>query len=141
VVIYGCGGPKTVIYDQPSLAVTEHYERVWVDPQILFSDSLVTVIRAARLDSIRLSSVPPEQDKKAQIDFHVVSEHCNVVVNLADREGVTLTPLFIRSLGPGYYQLTVNSPLSLDEIRPLSQYLLKADYCGRLLIVPFFSGR
>lgn len=141
LTLFGCGGPKTVVYDQPSLIVSDHYETVWVDPQIMFSDSLVTVIRAARLDSVRLSSVPPEQGRVARIGFQIVSDECNVVVSLADTSGRTLRPLFIQNLSPGYYQLTLNHPLSLDEIRPLRRYLLKADYCGIQLVVPFISSR
>ena len=140
-ILFGCGGPRTIIYDQPSLIVVEHYETVWVDPQILFSDSLVTVIQAARLDSVLLTSVSPERGKVARIGFHVVSDDCNVVVSLADTTGRTLRPLFIQKLSPGHYQLTLNHPLSLEEIRPLSLYLLKADYCGVLLTAPFISSR
>lgn len=136
-----CGGKKFRLNDQPSFETKEKYELVWVEPQIIYSDSIVTLIKAARLDSILITSSTLSAPPGVKIAFVVSEEVCNVSINLGDSGGHLLRPIFIQNLSRGNYQLTLHYPSKLKEVIPLGSYHLEADYCGKKSAVPFIADR
>ncbi len=135
-VLTGCGrysGSAVEQSDQPPAAV----ETVWVDPEIVFSDSLVTLIRSDRVDSIAADPSATANHRSPSVEVFVYEPACNVAVSILDAELRLVHPLMIRTLKTGFYKLTV-TPRSFRPLplRP-GEYFLHADYCGRTKSVLF----
>lgn len=104
-------------------------ERVWVNPEIVFSDTLVTLIRAERMDSI----IPDPGQKSAyeppSVEVQIVRPNCELTVNLHDANGNVLYPLMFRKLNPGFYRLSFEPRrFHLTPLLP-GIYFLKATSC------------
>jgi len=133
----GCSNPPKPVYDQPVIP-TGYWETAWVEPRIIMADSIFTLIRADRIDSVYV-----EVDARylpsgsPSIEFAVPVESCFVAVNLqlAERRGISY-PLLARYMRRGNYKLTVNEPLKLEEFPPDRSYQLSAVACGQTLVVP-----
>ena len=121
-IIFGCAKRQTLDY---------RYEVGWVEPQIVVSDSLFTLIRAERIDSFLVkqpSNVP--NTVAPSVTFHIKDDECFTTVNLLTATGEVVRPLLVRNLNPGYYKLTVDFSQVSWELYPFNDFYLKADYCG-----------
>ncbi|MEW6051368.1 MAG: hypothetical protein AB1644_09955 [Candidatus Zixiibacteriota bacterium] len=106
------------------------WETTWVDPQIVATDSLYTLIRSQRVDSFLLTRPIREARQSPSIVFQVVRSGCPTAVNLFDGRQRLLRPLLVKDLSPGYYKLTLDfSRVDLIQF-PRGRYFLKAESCG-----------
>ncbi|HOD65193.1 MAG TPA: hypothetical protein PLR32_00490 [candidate division Zixibacteria bacterium] len=134
--LIGCAPPPPVA-DQPTVP-RGFYDEVWVEPRIVHADSVFTLIRADRKDSVfvRTNEVDPNAWAPA-LEFKVAPDTCFVSVTLhfleSDRPAL---PLLARYLPKGYYKLTVNNPLRFGETVYRGSCLLGATVCGRRQTVP-----
>ncbi len=138
LVIGGCGlKPRPTVYDEPTVPYA-YWETAWVEPRIVLADSVFTLIRADRVDSIFVQ-VDPENPphEPPTIEFAVPAESCFVSVNLAlaSHRGIAY-PLIARFLRRGNYKLTVNQPINLDEFPSREAIELRANICGVPKVVP-----
>jgi len=131
LLFVSCGlGPKP-IQDQPPAPTSGFYDIVWVDPHIVYSDTLVTVIAAQKIDSVFIDNADEQfAELSPSIHFSTAGTGCLAVVDLMSRSGVVLQRLFAKDLPLGYYQLTIN----LDQLKkselPSGQYLIKSRTCS-----------
>jgi hypothetical protein len=126
----GCGKRPAVIFDQPEMAQSGYYDKAWVDPVIILSDSLFTFIRAERVDSFYVDQPPdPEEEIAPSIMFHIRQETCFTTINLLDDQSRVVRPLLARNLSRGYYRVTCNVSRLSPETSSTGIYFLKAVYC------------
>ncbi len=127
----GCGKRQTVVYDQPEVSTQGYYETAWVDPQILISDTLYTLIAARRIDSFYVDEpLNPLEPMAPAIEFHVDQAGCFTSVNLLDERSAVIRPLLARNLSYGYYKVTVNVSKISPWLSSTGTYFLKVEYCG-----------
>ncbi len=127
LIVAGCSKTRPPAEERPTEAI--YFEKAWVDPQIVYSDSLYTLIVAGRIDSFVVDT--PVVAQSPSIGFEVATAQCNVSVNLYDAYHTMIRPLLVRRLPPGFYKLTL-SPATSEQLslRP-GPYILQADVCGR----------
>jgi hypothetical protein len=135
LIVLGCFGRRS--QREPERA--RHWELAWVDPQILISDSVMTVITAARIDSFVVEPTEVAGREAASIVFEVTRPDCDVVVNLYNENGRLLRPLMARYLNPGYYKLTLHAGFMDRHEYPAAAYVLRADCCGESGENTFYS--
>lgn len=108
------------------------YETLWVDPRIVHSDTLLTLIRADRIDSILIDPAAKPSPRSASVEIRIYESACNVSVNLLDSGEKLLYPLLVRNLPQGFYRLTVEfGRFSSPPLLP-GDYVLQADYCQQI---------
>ncbi len=108
------------------------WETTWVDPQVVLSDSMFTLIRANRVDSFMVTNSKQLSPKGPSISFTVKGQNCRALVSLLDSRDRLIRPLLAQSLSPGYYKLTLDFSRSSYEQLPRGQYHLKAAACGQV---------
>lgn len=130
--LWSCGHRHQVGEEQlESGQVISLWETTWVDPQVVLSDSMFTLIRADRVDSFMVTNSKQLSPKGPSVSFTVRSQNCRAIVNLFDSRDHLVLPLLAQSLRPGYYKLTVDfSRCSYEQI-PRGQYHLKASTCSQ----------
>lgn len=127
----GCIKKPAVVYDQPEAGSAGFYEKAWIDPQIILSDSLYTLIRADRVDSFYVPESPdPSQEVSQSIEFQVRQENCFTTVSLLDEHSQLVRLLVARNLNRGFYKVTCNVSRLSPELSSVGVYYLKAEYCG-----------
>ncbi len=128
----GCGRKASIVPEQQIVWQDDEYETLWVEPQIVLADSLMTLIRSDRIDSIRSDQTTTVHPGRPSIEIRVDEPFCNVSVGLTDAAFRLVHPLLVKNLTRGFYQLTVN----VDRFdRPglgRGTYYLRADYCGQV---------
>ena len=125
-------GKKTIIYDQPELiAETGFYQKAWVDPQIVYSDTLITIIRANRVDSFYVDT--PEKDFNENIvtvAFEIYTPTCFTSVLLLDASGNLISVLAADELPVGHYKVSLTKS-KITYMQPgAKRFFLKTDFCG-----------
>jgi hypothetical protein len=107
-----------------------YYETAWVDPQIVISDSLFTLIRAMRVDSFPVDTPVVESVTIPSVSFEVTRGDCPVVVNILDEKSAGVVwPLLVRNLEPGFYKLTLDFSRIDYRTLPPGYYVLKVVNC------------
>ena len=137
IIVAGCGKRQTV--DRSRLDGSEggYYEAAWVDPQIVISDSLFTLIRAERIDSFYVDgSEYPVSVAAPSVALHVDNDICLTTVNLVNADGEVVRPLLLTNLRRGHYKLTLNLNLSAEAGYPAAGLYLEADFCGTSISQP-----
>ena len=129
----GCGGPTTIrTSDGRKYDLQEsRFETLWVEPQIVASDSLMTLIRSERIDSIEIDPLDRAGRPKKSIEFRIAEMSCQVSVGLYNSDLRMIYPLMVRDLPTGFYRLTVNMEKFREPPPRYETFFLKADYCGR----------
>ena len=133
----GCQKPPEPVYDQPKVT-RGYYDVVWVEPQIVYADSLYTIIRADRKDSIfvRTNDVNPAAYAPS-LEFRVIEDTCFATVTLFFLEGTRPDlPLLSRYLRKGFYKITMNEPLKFGDEFYRGPYILRGTVCGRKVALP-----
>jgi hypothetical protein len=129
VLIVGCGKGPPSVYDQPGIPEVGRWETVWVDPQLVLSDTLFTLITAGRVDSAYNEKADPFEGGPASVEFAIADVSCPVIINIEDHTGHVEHPLLVRSLPAGFYKFTFHSD-SYDPLTASPHYFLVADICG-----------
>ncbi len=138
----GCGVFRPVDRSGRERSAPSPYELAWVDPQIVITDSLFTLIRADRIDSFyvglgagRGEVAPPS------LMFQITRGECITTANIMNDQGQVVTPLVVQRLPNGYYKLTL-------EWRRFTAYgpfesprYLQATFCDSTIAVPLEPGR
>jgi hypothetical protein len=129
----GCGGKATVkTSDGRKYDLQEsRFETLWVEPQIVASDSLMTLIRSERIDSIEIDPVDRAGRPRKSIEFRIAEPRCQVSIGLYNSDLRMVYPLMVRDLPTGFYRLTVNMEIFREPPPTYQTFFLKADYCGR----------
>jgi putative lipoprotein len=135
ILLAGCGrkgGPGDEYRPQPRL-----YHTVWVDPQIAYVDSLVTLIRADRIDSLKIEPGEQPLSQPASVEIAILEPRCNIAVGLLDENLGMIRPLMVRNLTPGFYRLTFNyDRLNAPELLP-GNYFIRAEFCDSSRVTRF----
>ena len=132
LLMVSCGHKAQVTPEQHSPFPSGLYETVWVNPQMVFSDSLVTLIRAERIDSLPAEPSGFDYQAPSILAFTFQDPLCTVTINLVDENLNVVYPLLLRKLPAGFYKLTFN-PLAIKKPGlPPGVYFLQAEYCGRV---------
>jgi len=131
LIVSGCGRKARIVEEKPVLLEARLYETLWVEPEIIVSDTLITLIRSERIDSVRIDPSAVDINRPAAIELRIGEPVCNVSIGLLDSRLRLVHPLLVRRLPAGFYRFTVN----VDRLREPSlspgTYFVKADYCGR----------
>ncbi|MFZ1682540.1 MAG: hypothetical protein WAU88_00280 [Candidatus Zixiibacteriota bacterium] len=146
LALVGCG-PKTVVQphqrpEEPIKISEGVWQLAWVDPSVVYSDSIFTLIRASRLDSFLVSpgkltkelpyaaeSATKSSGPSGVIKFEAPGG-CPVSV-LMKGDLVSVHPLSAVSLAPGIYKLTCDlSKTSLRQF-PAGPYQVSIS-CGQV---------
>lgn len=119
------------------------WQQAWVDPAVVYSDSLFTLIRAARIDSFLVPpgklqpelpdiAIPgqPRAQAAGALKFRIPAGGCQVSVTLVGDQ-IIVQPVQGKPLAPGYYKLTCDlSGINPAEM-PQGAYRLAVDFCGQ----------
>lgn len=135
VLTAGCIGTKKPVYDQPPFPIAgESFSLVWVEPRVVASDSLYTLIAAQRLDSLPVTDGATGARLPSEVHFAVPAGGCIVLAELRDDRGRPIVPLLARHLDPGYYKLTCYLDRIDPPITPSGRYVLGLEYCGHSIV-------
>lgn len=131
-IVIGCGKKGSIVPEQQIVWQDNRYEILWVEPQIVLADSLMTLIRSDRIDSIRADQTITSRPGRPSIEIRILEPACNVSVALIDSDFRLVHPMLVRNLTRGYYQLTINLDRFDRLAFGLGDYYLRADYCGHV---------
>jgi len=139
LLAFGCGKRQSLVFDQPSLPTGGRYETAYVNPELIVADSLITLIRSERIDSIYV----PRPDMSARpapaISFQVSEQSCPVRVELLDGHSRFVLPLLVRNLRSGYYKFTFQVDRFTEAEHHSANYYLRAKCCGSTITEAFVS--
>ena len=126
VILNGCGQRPP----GPPEEQKDYFETAWIDPQIVISDSLFTLIRASRIDSFPTDTPVIESITIPSVSFEVARADCPVVVNILDEKSAGVVwPLLVKNLDPGFYKLTLDFSRIDFRTLPPGYYVLKVVNC------------
>ena len=128
----GCGRKAGIAPEHKVIWQDDKYETLWIDPQIVLADSLLTLIRSDRIDSILADQTSTTRPGRPSIEIRIYEPFCNVSVGLTDANYRLVHPLLVRNLNRGYYQLTVNVDRFDPPTLPEGQYYLRSEFCDRV---------
>jgi hypothetical protein len=137
LALASCGRKAGPAPERRSPFPTGLYETVWVNPQIVLSDSLITLIRAERIDSLPAQPSGLDEEKPPVLGFAFTEPTCDVTVNLVDSHMQLVYPLLLQNLPAGFYKVTLNPMAIRKPSLPSGVYFLRAEYCERIVTAPF----
>lgn len=110
-----------------------HFELAWVEPKILLSDSLFTLIRAERLDSFFVAEAGYGTDRVAtSLVFEIVDLGCFVRIGLFEPGGTMVYSFVAQKLPKGVYKFKFDRLRYAAPLLDAPYYYLTADYCGQI---------
>jgi hypothetical protein len=132
VILASCGrGPGNQrAEERPGATPEGTWETAWVDPQIVLSDSLFTLIRSDRVDSFLVTRPSLSEIPAPSIMFTVTSTTCPVSVNLFSPRDEIVAPLLMQTLKPGHYKLTIDFSRVNYKRYPKGVYRIRVNSCG-----------
>ena len=127
-----CTKKQTLNYNLPVMpSELGYYEKAWVDPQIKYTDSLITIIKSARVDSFYVDKIAPKfKDNLTSLAFEVKEPRCFTSVLLLDNFGNLISVLVADELSIGHYKVTLQSSQISYVQLPAERFFLKIDFCG-----------
>lgn len=137
LAVFGCGKKGLIGEEKPTLVQPGIYETLWVEPQIVVADSLVTLIRSDRIDSAIVKPSDHGIATPSAVELRIYQATCNVSVDLLDTNLRLIRPLLLRDLSTGFYRLTLNADRFREPSLPPGRYFLRAEYCGRSEMMTF----
>lgn len=128
-LVAGCHGRRGGGTEE-TMAEPVIWETTWVDPQLVLTEKMFTMIRSVRLDSFVVKHPTPVGVGSQSVVWRVTANGCRASVDLVDRRGAIVRPLLVRQLDPGYYKLTLDfSRIDYAEL-PQGEYRLRVEYCS-----------
>ena len=128
--LVSCGRKQNLIFDQPSLPSGGEYQLAWVNPELIISDSLITLIRSDRIDSVFVPRLEASARVAASLAFQIVEPSCIASVELLDEHRNLVCPLLVRNLRAGHYKLTFQTDRFTGAGHRSATYFLRAKACG-----------
>ena len=136
VLLSSCTRPPAQT-EEKVIPAMKAWETVWVEPTMLISDSLFTLIRSERIDSIVVDTRKvPSRLQMPSIAFHILEPSCFVTINLLGPNQTIQHPLVARRFGKGYYKLTLIINPALAGPLETDSWYLQATYCDKTKLVP-----
>lgn len=133
IYLTSCVKRPSLVYDQPELMsdTTGHYERAWIDPQIIYSDSIITVIRSEKIDSFYVKKPDNSFNEKIiSLVFDIKEEDCFTSIFLLDNSGNVISVPVTDDLSYGQYKVSIN-PSRINYVQSNdNRFFLKSDFCG-----------
>ena len=126
-----CGKRQTIVYDQPTIPLGGIYEIAWIDPRIVVTDSLITLFRAARIDSVFVEKPGDLRGNAVTVRFDIYEDTCLAVASLVDSDSRLIEPLLVQGLGRGFYKLTLNPARLKPRPSPGKPLFVRVEYCGQ----------
>jgi len=109
-----------------------HYELAWVEPKILLSDSLFTLIRAERLDSFFVAEAGFGDNRIAtSLVFETVGPDCFVRIGLLEPGGALVHSFVAQKLPKGVYKFKFDQLRYAAPLLNAPYYYLTTEYCGQ----------
>ena len=138
LLIVGCAkNVATPEFRNPTVISNQKQEIVWVEPKIVHSDSLLTLIHAFRVDTIYVDKESSPEDKiKTTKLFHIEQPRCFTRVKLITATGEVRYILLEETLAMGYYQLSLNKIKISDNFLFLKDTFIKIEFCGSSIVEP-----
>jgi len=136
LTVSGCG-KRQVVYNQPALPTGGHWDIAWIDPEIVMSDTLFTLMRSNRIDSVYIEHPDPFAGVVPSLRFEVTDPDCPVAISLFDSRMHLVKPLVLEQLPAGLYKLTFQSERWIDYPKGETDFVLSADVCSRSFKTPF----
>lgn len=135
--VIGCtSGPRFPQADAES-GRARPYEYGLVEPRILISDTLFTLISGSAIDSFEVAESESGPGARASaIVFEIDRPDCFVSISLRDHADKIVHPLLARLLKRGFYRVRVHSGRISYPIYGPTAYQLQVDYCERSQTVP-----
>ena len=130
--LVSCTKRETVIYNQPIMqAEIGYYEKAWVDPVVTYTDTIITIIKASRVDSFYVDKpVPDLHGNITTLAFEVKQPNCFTSVLLLDNDGNVLSVLVADELSIGQYKVSLQSS-QISYVQEFDKrFFLKIDFCG-----------
>lgn len=130
ILMIGCGKKPSFVFDLPSIPTGGYYETAWIEPEIIISDSLFTLIRAERIDSIFIEGDPPTSElMDRSITFKIDRQFCKSQFSLINSDGMILKQIWNKDLTFGYYKVNIK-PSRLDKkLYGDINILFRVDFC------------
>lgn len=120
-----CGQPRVGEEISPA-----NYQIAWVDPEIILTDSLFTLIRSERIDSFLVTEPLDEEDRVSSIRFEIIQPDCPVIINIESSQFARVVqPVLMKNLNPGYYKFTLHQDRYDPESLPPGTYILQLTHC------------
>jgi hypothetical protein len=110
---------------------TVPYELAWVEPKILLSDSLFTLIRAERLDSFVVAYSEASTRPATSLVFEISSSTCPTRIGLFEPSGGLLQMFVDQSLPRGFYKFKFDRLRYAAPLIDAPYYYLTAEHCGQ----------
>jgi hypothetical protein len=105
------------------------WQTAWVDPRIIMTDSVLTLIQAGRIDSFKVSSTEISNKKASALEFQISGARCTVEAFLCNTNSKVIRPLMTTSLMSGFYKLSLNPGVAKKlEVFP-GRYILRVRTC------------
>ena len=133
--VAGCSRPPKVAVDQPQLPQAGFWEKAWVEPRIVHTDSLLTLIRADWVDSFYVEETAQSPNSLVpSFSFSVDQDFCSSEISVVNAAGNLVLPLIRQRLRRGFYKATVNANRS-DLLRATAGILfVRVEYCGMSIV-------
>ncbi len=137
LAIGSCGKKGLIVQEKPVIVEKGLFETLWVEPRIIISDSLITLIRSDRIDSAVVKPSERGIERPSAVELRIYEPVCKVSVDLVDANLRLIRPLLLQDLKVGFYHLTLNADRFREPSLPPGRYFLRAEYCGRSEITMF----
>ena len=138
ISLISCGKRQTTtVFDQPENPGAVNYEKVWVNPSIVASDTLFTLVKAERLDSILVENIDGTISERGDVisfSFHIDLASCKTNIYLTDSYNQEVMRLYQADLPTGYYRFNCDrSRINIEGLQ-YSDLFVKITYCARSVI-------
>lgn len=110
------------------------YELVWANPQIILADTVCTLIRASRIDSLPVDKRFPSANSLPSVEFEIPASGCTVSAVLTNAAGAITRTLLFRQLGRGSYRLSPERSLVTGLVGTKSVIVVR--FCGQMIRHP-----
>lgn len=138
LTLVSCGKRGTVTtYDRPEQPSQINYEKVWVNPKIIESDTLFTIIRAERVDSIMVDNMDGNINENGHVisfSFHINLASCKTNIYLTDSYNQEIALLYSSDLPTGYYRFNCDRRRINIEGYENKDLFIRISYCARSII-------
>ena len=132
LTISGCGNKGLIVEEKPAVLLPPGiYETLWVEPKVVVADSMITLIRADRIDSAEVKPSERGIERPSAVELRIYQPVCDVTIDLLDTNLRLIRPLLVRDLTIGFYRLTLNADRFREPALPPGRYFLRAEYCGK----------